>query len=201
MVKLSGYYEILLNEYVYPKIGINSFYRRILESNASKETKAYIVDKIRQAEWVKNCIGQRNSTLMRVSKCIVDYQERFFSQGTGHLKPLRLQDVAEMIDVHESTVSRAIRDKYLQCSWGIFPMSYFFSKSISSERVGEKITTEQVKALMVQVIGDENKKKPLSDRAITECLVEWGVKISRRTVAKYREELGIKDASGRKRFQ
>lgn len=201
VVKLSGYYEILLNEYVYPKIGINSFYRRILESNASKETKAYIVDKIRQAEWVKNCIGQRNSTLMRVSKCIVDYQERFFSQGTGHLKPLRLQDVAEMIDVHESTVSRAIRDKYLQCSWGIFPMSYFFSKSISSERVGEKITTEQVKALMVQVIGDENKKKPLSDRAITECLVEWGVKISRRTVAKYREELGIKDASGRKRFQ
>lgn len=201
VVKLSGYYEILLNEYVYPKIGINSFYRRILESSASKETKAYIVDKIRQAEWVKNCIGQRNSTLMRVSKCIVDYQERFFSQGTGHLKPLRLQDVAEMIDVHESTVSRAIRDKYLQCPWGIFPMSYFFSKSISSERVGEKITTEQVKALMVQVIGDENKKKPLSDRAITECLVEWGVKISRRTVAKYREELGIKDASGRKRFQ
>lgn len=201
VVKLSGYYEILLNEYVYPKIGINNFYRRILEDSASKETKAYIVDKIRQAEWIKNCIGQRNSTLMRVAKCIVDYQERFFNQGTGHLKPLRLQDVAEMLDIHESTVSRAIRDKYLQCPWGVFPMSYFFSKSISSEKAGEKITTEQVKALIVNVIEEENKKKPLSDRAITERLVEWGVKISRRTVAKYREELGIKDASGRKRFQ
>lgn len=201
VVKLAGYYEILLNEYVYPKIGINSFYRKILESTPSQETKAYIVDKIRQAEWIKNCIGQRNSTLMRVAKCIVDYQERFFNLGAGHLKPLRLQDVADMLEVHESTVSRAIRDKYLQCPWGVFPMSYFFSKSISSEKVGEKITTEQVKALMMHVIEDENKNKPLSDRAITECLVERGVKICRRTVAKYREELGIKDASGRKRFQ
>ena len=200
VVRLSNYYEILLNEYTYPKIGINHFYKQVLEKETSKETQSYIVDKIRQAEWIQNCIGQRNSTLMRVSKTIVDYQNAFFEFGTGHLKPLRLQDVARMLEIHESTVSRAIRDKYLQCSWGIFPMKYFFSKSISAERSGVKITTEQVKNNLIAVIEEEDKKKPLSDRAITERLVERGVKISRRTVAKYREELGIKDASGRKRF-
>lgn len=200
VVRLSNYYEILLNEYTYPKIGINHFYKQVLEKETSKETQSYIVDKIRQAEWIQNCIGQRNSTLMRVSKTIVDYQNTFFEFGTGHLKPLRLQDVARMLEMHESTISRAIRDKYLQCSWGIFPMKYFFSKSISAERSGVKITTEQVKNTLIAVIEEEDKKKPLSDRAITERLVERGVKISRRTVAKYREELGIKDASGRKQF-
>lgn len=201
VVKLSNYYEILLNEYTYPKIGINHFYKQVLENESSKETQSYIIDKIRQAEWIQNCIGQRNSTLMRVAKSIVDYQDAFFKLGTGHLKPLRLQDVAEMLDIHESTVSRAIRDKYLQCAWGIFPMNYFFSKSIPARSSGGKITTEQVKNLLIAVVEEEDKKKPLSDRAITERLVERGVKISRRTVAKYREELGIKDASGRKQFE
>lgn len=200
VVKLADYYEILLNEYTYPKIGINHFYKHILDTEASKETQSYIIDKIRQAEWIQNCIGQRNSTLLRVSKTIVDYQNMFFKYGTGHMKPLRLQDVAEILDIHESTVSRAIRDKYLQCSWGIFPMSYFFSKSIPANKSGEKMTTEQVKNVLQAVIDEEDKKKPLSDRAISERLVERGVKISRRTVAKYRDELGIKDASGRKQF-
>lgn len=201
VVKLANYYEILLNEYTYPKIGINHFYKKILESESSKETQTYIMDKIRQAEWIQNCIGQRNSTLMRVSKCIVDYQADFFKLGTGHLKPLRLQDVAEILEVHESTVSRAIRDKYLQCAWGIFPLNYFFSKSIAAGNSSGKITTEQVKKLMAAIIEEEDKKKPLSDRVITERLVERGVKICRRTVAKYREEMGVKDASGRKSFQ
>lgn len=200
VVKLANYYEILLNEYTYPRIGINSFYKQVLEQGESKETNAYIVEKIRQAEWIRNCIGQRNLTLMRVSKAIVDYQRIFFDRGAGHLKPLRLQDIADMLEIHESTVSRAIRDKYLQCSWGIFPMNYFFSKSISSKTSAGKITTEQVKRQLQKVIEDEDKKKPLSDRVIAERLVERGIKISRRTVAKYREELGIKDASGRKQF-
>lgn len=200
VVKLMNYYEILLNEYTYPRIGINHFYKQVLENESCKETQSYIIDKIRQAEWIQNCIGQRNTTLMRVSKSIVDYQDAFFNYGTGHLKPLRLQDVAQMLDIHESTVSRAIRDKYLQCSWGIFPMNYFFSKSIPAKSSGGKITTEQVKKTLMDIIEEEDKKKPLSDRAITERLVERGVKISRRTVAKYREEMGIKDASGRKQF-
>ena len=200
VVKLANYYEILLNEYTYPKIGINHFYKQVLESEKSKDTQKYIIEKIRQAEWIQNCIGQRNSTLMRVSTTIVDYQAEFFKNGTGNLKPLRLQDVAERLDIHESTVSRAIRDKYLQCAWGIFPMNYFFSKSIT-KNTGGKITTEHVKQLLLNIIEEENKKKPLSDRAITERLVERGVKISRRTVAKYRVEMGIKDASGRKQFE
>ncbi|MFR7476881.1 RNA polymerase factor sigma-54 [Frisingicoccus sp.] len=201
VVKLANYYEILLNEYTYPKIGINHFYKKVLETESSKETQNYIIEKIRQAEWIQNCIGQRNSTLMRVAKCIVDYQAEFFKLGTGHLKPLRLQDVAEILEVHESTVSRAIRDKYLQCAWGIYPLNYFFSKSIAAGNSSGKITTEQVKQLMTAIIDEEDKKKPLSDRVITERLVERGVKICRRTVAKYREEMGVKDASGRKSFQ
>ena len=160
VVKLANYYEILLNEYTYPKIGINHFYKQVLSDETSKETQTYIIDKIRQAEWIQNCIGQRNTTLMRVSKSIVDYQDAFFRLGTGHLKPLRLQDVAEMLDIHESTVSRAIRDKYLQCAWGIFPMNYFFSKSIPAKSNGGKITTEQVKKLMMDIIEEEDKKKP-----------------------------------------
>ena len=174
VVKLSNYYEILLNEYTYPKIGINHFYKTILETESSKETQDYIIGKIRQAEWIQNCIGQRNSTLMRVAKCIVDYQAEFFKLGTGHLQPLRLQDVAEMLDIHESTVSRSIRDKYLQCSWGIYPLNYFFSKSIAAGNSSGKITTEQVKQFMASIIEEEDKKKPLSDRVITE---RWALRM------------------------
>lgn len=200
VVKLGGYYEILLNEYMYPKITINSYYKGMLQENTPKEAKAYIGEKVRQAEWVMNCISQRNKTLLQVTKTIVDMQENFFLKGQGYLEPMRQADVAAKLSVHESTVSRAVRDKYLQCSWGIFPMNYFFSKGIASENGQGAVTPEKIKQLMTEIIDGENKKKPYSDRVISEKLNEKGVHISRRTVAKYREQAQIKDAGGRREF-
>lgn len=200
VVKLGGYYEILLNEYMYPKITINSYYKGMLQEDTPKEAKAYIGEKVRQAEWVMNCISQRNKTLLQVTKTIVDMQENFFLKGQGYLEPMRQADVAGKLSVHESTVSRAVRDKYLQCSWGIFPMNYFFSKGIASENGQGAVTPEKIKQLMTEIIDGENKKKPYSDRVISEKLNEKGVHISRRTVAKYREQAQIKDAGGRREF-
>lgn len=200
VVKLKGYYEILLNEYMYPKMSINGYYRNMIKEGSDRETKDYVTNKVRQAEWIMQCVSQRNVTLMNVSKCIVDIQERFFTYGPGYLQPLKLADVAAAIGVHESTVSRAVKDKYLQCSWGIYPMNYFFIGSISKSGKESATTADAAKNLLKEIIESENHEKPYSDRVLAEKLSEKGVKISRRTVAKYREALGIKDASGRKVF-
>lgn len=200
VVKLGGYYEILLNEYMYPKMSINGYYKELLHGDVSREAKDYIGEKVRQAEWVMNCISQRNKTLMQVATAIVDMQEDFFFRGQGCLVPMRQADVAKRLSVHESTVSRAVRDKYLQCQWGVFPMNYFFSKGVAAQDGQGAVTPERIKQLMAEIIDGENKKKPYSDRVISEKLTEAGVHISRRTVAKYREETGIKDAGGRREF-
>lgn len=200
VVKLSNYYEILLNEYMYPKMSVNSYYRKMLDEDTPKEAKAYVSDKVRQAEWIMNCISQRNKTMLNVTKCIIDLQEGFFAKGPGHLKPMRLVDVAEIIGVHESTVSRAVRDKYLQCSWGVYPMNYFFSKGVKASQTDGEMTVADIQEKIKEIIEGENKKKPYSDRLIGEHLEAMGIHISRRTVAKYREACGIKDASGRKAF-
>lgn len=200
VVRLGGYYEILLNEYMYPKIAINDYYLRMLKEDTSKETKNYIGDKVKQAEWIQNCITQRNRTLLNVTKAIIDCQNQFFAMGPGNLRPMKRLDIAQVLDIHESTVSRAVRDKYLQCSWGVYPMNYFFSKAIATENISQTVTPGEVKQRMQELIEHENKQKPYSDRLITEELKKLGIVISRRTVAKYREESGIKDASGRKAF-
>ncbi|MBB5263256.1 RNA polymerase sigma-54 factor [Catenibacillus scindens] len=200
VVRLGGYYEILLNEYMYPKMSINSYYLKLLKCGDSQETKDYISEKVSQAHWIMNCISQRNRTLINVTKAIIDVQNLFFAMGPGNLKPMKLADIAERLDIHESTVSRAVRDKYMQCSWGVYPLNYFFSKGIAAGVQKTEVTPQDVKRCIRQVIQKENKKKPLSDRLIALALEDLGVHISRRTVAKYREEEGIKDASGRKVF-
>jgi len=199
VVKLSNYYEILLNEYMYPKITVSSYYRKMLGDDTPKEAKAYISDKVSQAEWVISCISQRNKTMLEVTKAIVDLQELFFAKGPGHLKPMGLADVAERTGVHESTVSRAVRDKYLQCSWGVYPVSYFFSRKVAAS--GQKaVNAQAVQEKIKEIIAGENRQKPYSDRIIGEELEKLGIHISRRTVAKYREACGIRDASGRKQY-
>ena len=159
-----------------------------------------MTEKVHQAEWIQNCISQRNRTLLSVTKAIVDAQELFFTNGPGHLRPMKLLDIADKLEIHESTVSRAVRDKYMQCSWGIYPLNYFFSKGIATNNAIAAVTPEDVKRAIHEIIDEENKKKPLSDRLISETLSARGINLSRRTVAKYREEEGIKDASGRKVF-
>ena len=206
IVKFKDHFDILLNESMYPTIELNSYYRQMNQNPESAELKEYLGNKIRQAEWVKQCVTQRGKTLMQVSRAILEHQEEFFTFGPAHLNPLRLADIAQELDIHESTVSRAVSKKYLQCSWGVYPMNFFFSRSVavqessSSESGTQSVTAADIKRVLREIIEEENKKKPYSDRLLGEKLAERGISISRRTVAKYREEEGIADASGRKEY-
>ena len=206
IVKFKDHFDILLNESMYPTIELNSYYRQMNQNPESSELKEYLGNKIRQAEWVKQCVTQRGKTLMQVSRAILEHQEEFFTFGPAHLNPLRLADIAQELDIHESTVSRAVSKKYLQCSWGVYPMNFFFSRSVavqgsgSRENGAQSVTAADIKRVLREIIEEENKKKPYSDRLLGEKLAERGISISRRTVAKYREEEGIADASGRKEY-
>lgn len=194
-------FEIILNDSFLPTIKINSYYKSIVNNDSENSAKDYVCDKIRQAEWAMKCISKRNSTLTKTLEVIVEIQKDFFEYGIGNLKPMRLIDIAQKIDMHESTVSRAVRDKYLQCSWGIFALNYFFSIGISSaEDIEDKITPNTIKIKIKSIIDEENKQSPLSDREITEKLTQKGINISRRTVAKYRETMNIPGTTGRKAY-
>lgn len=190
-------YEIIINDGYLPQITIGSYYKDILndKNNAAKD---YVKDKINQAQWTIKCISKRRETLRKTVEAMLSLQTDFLDKGPGNLKPMRLSDISDMIEMHESTVSRAIRDKYLQCSWGVFPLNYFFSKAMATEDAD--ISQEKIKSIIKRIIDEEDKAHPLSDRAITEKLNEDGIKISRRTVAKYRENMNIPGATGRKGY-
>lgn len=196
-----GGYDITLNDYYSPSLKINSYYKTIVKNSDSAEAKEYINDKLSQAQWVIKCIDKRNSTLLSTLGLIVSIQKDFFDSGTASLVPMKLSDISEKLGVHESTVSRAIRDKYIQCSWGIFPISRFFSSSLAKKgEENAEISQDSVKQRIKEIIDNEDKKKPLSDRAIGEMLEKDGITISRRTVAKYREAMDIPGTSVRKSY-
>ena len=180
IVKFKDHFDILLNESMYPTIELNSYYRQMNQNPESSELKEYLGNKIRQAEWVKQCVTQRGKTLMQVSRAILEHQEEFFTFGPAHLNPLRLADIAQELDIHESTVSRAVSKKYLQCSWGVYPMNFFFSRSVavqessSSESGTQSVTAADIKRVLREIIEEENKKKPYSDRLLGEKLAERG---------------------------
>ena len=194
---------ILINEYQYPGFSISNYYQEMMQSTTDAEAKKYLQEKVQQAQWVSNCISQRSSTLSRVMHLLVERQHEFFLEGPGHKRPMRLVDLAEELDLHESTISRAMRGKYLQCSWGVFPLNYFLTsvavKSSNTDGMEDK-TPEQMKTMIREIVDSENKKKPYSDQAISDLLIAKGIKLSRRTVNKYRTEMGIPDKSGRKEF-
>lgn len=215
IVKFKGHFDILLNESLYPDITVSKGYLQMLEQQDDQEVRKYLLDKIHQTEWLKQCIAQRNATLLSVTETILSMQQEFFRYGPKYLKALRMADAAEVLGIHESTVSRAVREKYLQCSWGIFPMRYFFAKAAvrthtrtgagkgESEDSGESggsSTVSDIKTALRAIIEEENKQNPYSDRVLAEKLAEQGYLISRRTVAKYREEEHIPGASGRKEY-
>lgn len=204
IIKFDSHFDIVLNSSSYPDITISSYYQKLNGQTDDNEVKEYLSQKIQQAEWIKQCIAQRGKTLMSVSRKILECQEDFFANGPNHLHPLKLADVAEAIGIHESTVSRAVDNKYLQCSWGVYPMAFFFQKSAAVRAAGMDVsgstafTSADAKRALREIIGEESKKKPYSDRVLSEMLTARGLPISRRTVAKYRDEEGIPDASGRK---
>lgn len=152
-----------------------------------------------QAQWVSNCIAQRSATLSKIMHTLVEKQHDFFCNGIGYKHPMKLADLAETLNVHASTVSRAMRGKYLQCSFGIFPLNYFLtSAAVRTKDCTEEITPDQIKKLIQKIVCHEDRKKPYSDQAISEKLKEYQIHLSRRTVNKYRMEMGIPDKSGRK---
>lgn len=181
-----------------PPIQVSSYYRTLLKQSDDREVKTYLTEKLRQADGVLRALEQRDSTLRRCAQCIADWQRDFFREGPRMLRPMRLADVARELGLHESTISRAVREKYLQCSRGVYPMSYFFSRSATAQADGAEVGAAAAKALLGRLVEREDKGHPMSDQKLCEAMAELGCPISRRTVAKYREELNIPSASGRK---
>ena len=205
VVSFPDHFELLSNDYYFPTLHISGYYTRLMKESDDGQVRDYLTDKMRQAKWMVKAIEQRRSTLMACAECILDLQEAFFHKGPGHLVPLSLADVAGRIGVHESTVSRAVKDKYIQCSMGVYPLSYFFSRGLgasASASAGEEAASpDAAKALLKKFIAGEDKKKPLSDQKLCELMAAQGCPLSRRTVAKYRDELHIPSTAGRKQYE
>ena len=198
--KIADEYAIVLNEDGMPKLRVSKYYRQALsEAEKGGETRNYIQDKLRSAVWLIRSIHQRQRTIYRVTESIVKFQREFFDRGIANLKPLVLRDVAEDVGLHESTVSRVTTNKYVHTPQGIYELKYFFNSSIS-RMVGEDVASEAVKDRIRQIVSEEPPKKPLSDRQIVDILKQANINIARRTVAKYREMLGILPSSKRKKM-
>ena len=201
VVSFPDHFELLTNDYYFPTLNISGYYTRLMKESDDSQVKDYLTGKVRQAKWMVKAIEQRRSTLMACAECILEFQESFFRKGPGHLVPLSLADVAERIGVHESTVSRAVKEKYIQCSMGFYPLSYFFSRSLGPAAGDEAASPDAAKALLKKLIAGEDKKKPLSDQKLYELMSAQGCSLSRRTVAKYRDELRIPSTTGRKQYE
>lgn len=200
--KLGDEYVVTLNEDGMPKLQISNFYRRTMmkKDQVTAQTKEYINDKMRQAMWLIKSIHQRQRTLYKVAKSIIKFQRDFLDRGIENLKPMVLKDVAEDINMHESTISRVTTNKYMHTPRGIFELKYFFSSGVKKTE-GEDIASEAVKNAIKMIIENENRKKPFSDQEIAEKLKDKNIQIARRTVAKYRESLHIPSSSKRRRFE
>ena len=197
--KLEDDFHILLNEDGMPKLKINSLYRDVLSGgkSVSKNTRDYVHEKLRSAQWLIKSIHQRERTMYKVMRSIIGHQRGFFENGISHLKPLNLRDVADDIEMHESTVSRVTTNKYVHTSQGIFELKYFFNSSINRVQ-GDAVASESVKERIGKLIKSEDPRRPLSDQRIAEMLKVANIDIARRTVTKYRESMNILSSTKRR---
>ncbi len=196
--KIGDEYVIVLNEEGLPRLRVSHFYRQVLGSEGTSEAKRYIQEKMRAAAWLIKSIQQRQRTLYLVTASIVKFQRDFLDHGVSALKPMVLKDVAMDIGMHESTVSRATANKYVHTPQGIFELKYFFTSSLRAGDGTDDVSAESVKERIREIIGAEDHKRPLSDQQIAEMLAKENVDIARRTVAKYREMMGILPSSKRR---
>ncbi len=197
--KMGDRYVTILNDDGLSKLRISATYRAALKNGQAGSAKDYIQDKLRSAVWLIRSIHQRQRTIYKVTESIVKFQRDFLDKGIAHLKPLILRDVAEDIGMHESTVSRVTTNKYVHTPQGIYELKFFFNSAISRTG-GDEIASEAVKNHIRQIVAAEDSKRPHSDQRIVELLHERGIEIARRTVAKYREVLGILPSSKRKKY-
>lgn len=194
-------YVVLVNDTTVPRLNISSYYRNLVHQDGLSEdnVRKFIEGKLNSAIWLIKSIEQRRMTLYKVATTVVEYQREFLDQGIAHLVPLNLKEVADKIGVHESTVSRAISNKYVQTPRGTFPWKFFFASGLVNAE-GDSKSANWVKRMIQDLVTAENAKQPLSDQKLTDILEEKGISISRRTVAKYREDLNIASSSKRKRY-
>ncbi len=198
--KVGGEFVIVLNEDGLPKLKISNFYQNALKKvSTSKDEKEYINDKLRSAIWLIRSIHQRQRTIFKVTESIIKFQGDFLEKGISNLKPMVLRDVAEDIGMHESTVSRVTSNKYVHTPQGIYELKFFFNSSIKRLQ-GTDIASESVKDKIRTIVAEENPKNPYSDQEIVELLRRDNIEIARRTVAKYREQLGVLPSSKRKKY-
>jgi RNA polymerase sigma-54 factor len=196
--KIDGKWMAELNNDTVPTLRINQQYAA-MEKISNESDSQYIRTHLQDANWFIKSVENRNETLIKVSQFIVEHQQAFFENGAEYMKPMILSDVAEAIDMHESTISRVTTQKYLQCPSGIFELKFFFSSHVNTESGGEASATA-IRALIKKYISAEDSKKPLSDSKLVSLLEEQGIIIARRTVAKYREALSIPPSSQRKQL-
>ncbi len=198
VLEVDGELVVSVNDELIPKIQFQEQYKSLLKD---KEINSYVKEKYQELQWLIKSVNHRQLTLYRVAKAIVEKQRDFFYKGSEALKPLSLKDIAEDLEVHESTVSRITSNKYMETPQGIFELKYFFTHSLYTSSTASSTTASHIKKVMKQVIDQENKLKPLSDQKIVHILAEeHSIELSRRVIAKYRDELNIPSSSKRKRF-
>ncbi|MGO2477060.1 MAG: RNA polymerase factor sigma-54 [Pseudoalteromonas sp.] len=195
--KIKGRWIVELNPDSMPKIRVNSQYAAMSRSVKSSSDSQFIRSHLQEAKWFIKSLESRNDTLLKVTNCIVQQQQGFFEHGPEAMRPMVLNDVAEMVEMHESTISRVTTQKYMHTPRGIFELKYFFSSHVSTENGGECSSTA-IRALIKKLVSAENSAKPLSDSKIADILAEQGIKVARRTIAKYRESLAIPPSNQRK---
>jgi RNA polymerase sigma-54 factor len=198
--KIDGKYHVFLNDANLPRLKLSKSYQEIARDKKKfdGENKEFISNKLNSANWMIQAIEQRRQTMLKVMNYIVERQREFFEKGVQHLKPLTLREVAEVINMHESTVSRVTNEKFVQTPRGVLPLKFFFSSGLSTT-AGEDVSARGIKAQIEKLVADEDAKHPLTDQAIVNILKQNGVQIARRTVAKYRDQLGVLSARMRKR--
>lgn len=198
--KVAGEYIVTMNDSSVPRLMVSSYYSNVLrESKNDEKLHDYLSERLNSALWLINSIEQRKQTIINVVKSIIKFQRDYFDNGDKYLKTLTLKHVAEDVGIHESTVSRSINGKYMQCPRGVFELKFFFSAGVSDWQ-GEGISSNSIKTHLKEIIDGEDHKSPYSDQDLVAILKERGIDLSRRTVAKYRDEMGVLSSSRRKRF-
>ena len=197
--KHNGHWTVELNSDSIPRLQINQHYASMCNNARNDGDSQFIRSNLQDAKWLIKSLESRNDTLLRVSRCIVEQQQAFFEQGEEYMKPMVLADIAQAVEMHESTISRVTTQKYLHSPRGIFELKYFFSSHVNTEGGGEASSTA-IRALVKKLIAAENPAKPLSDSKLTSLLSEQGIMVARRTVAQYRESLSIPPSNQRKQL-
>lgn len=194
VAELEGEWKVVLNDYYLPRVSVNDYYLRLLKTSDEKETRDYLRQKLQQARWLLDSLERRGGTLRRCAEAVLEAQRPFFAGQTGTLAPMTLSALAEGLALHPSTVSRAVRGKYLQCRRGTYPLRYFFSRPVSGG-----VSRQAAKQTLSALIQQEDRRHPHSDQDLCRLLAERGVRVARRTVTKYRLELGLGSSAARRK--